>query len=198
MHDDISVSMVNKIVTNDVITLGALSGAAFIFFVVLLIIGIAKKHKVLLLTATALFYLSIGLGIGSTYVLIKNLTEKIDQGKTEIRDDQIYSALFGTPLADCAVCLYAHSEIAKPSDNTIYLHMVICPAELTRLLKRGKYSGIKTATPAIEYTLLDANDEWYKYGDLGDSTLVFTSAGKKRNLYCSTDSTEFYCIDRAN
>lgn len=176
------------------------AGISFMLFLVILIFGLIKKNKNLIITSIVILFISITAGAVGIFTITKktyHITKKVYNDVSELSKPrtgvEIYESLLGKPETDCVDILNYQDQTVPRLDPAILLHFKTCPKELNRILaqKEFEFEKIKTS----EQT---SDENWFKPEKMGDSILVFKyydTKGNGQEIYSSKDSTEIYLRD---
>jgi hypothetical protein len=184
----------------EVIIYGLLAGLTFVGFIGLLIIGLIRKRRNLILISIVIFLITISLGITTGYKIITKSYNKISEMTEPRSGEEIYNALFGKTDNDCLKISDYQDQIVPKIDYAIWLYFKTCPEECSRILSEFDYNIGELETKNWNSgTPLAENIEWWKPKEMGDTIIVYEypiKEGKNiRTLWISKDSTEVYCRD---
>lgn len=177
------------------------SGISFIIFLVILIVGLTRKRKNIILISVFIFVISLAFGIWSIYTVTRKTYHKISEAGKSRNGEEIYESLLGKPETNCVEIIDYQDQIIPRIDDAIYLHFKTCPEELERILKRKHFQSEKITAKNLFSEQVSANKNWFTPEKLGDSILVFKyydEKNKGQEIYSSTDSTEVYLKDIAD
>src|SRR5690554_6785902 len=184
----------------ELIILIAISGLAFLLFLVTFILGMTKKNKNLKLTALFLFSAFIGLTVWTGFKSVSKTYSKVAETFKPRTGDEIYDALFGEKQTDCIKILNFQDQVVPKIDYAIWLHFETCPEELTRILSRYDFSEEKLSTASRDGKIPYSETlDWFKPTTLGDTILVYEySTNDSRNIqtiWTNLDSTKVFVRD---
>ncbi|UQB70288.1 hypothetical protein [Epilithonimonas zeae] len=180
-----------------------IAGISFMIFLVILIFGLIKKKKNLIITSIVILFISITAGAVGIFTITKKtyrITKKVYNEISELSKPrtgiEIYESLLGKPETDCVQILNYQDQTAPIIDYAILLHFKTCPKELNRILaqKEFEFEKIKTSEQP-------SDDDWFKPEKMSDSILFFKyydTNGNGQEIYSSMDSTEVYLKDIYN
>ena len=181
-----------------------LAGIMFIIFIGLLILGLIKKKRNLVIISIVILLISIipaTMGFYTitkkTYQISKSTYNKISELRKPRTGNEIYESLLGKQETECIEILNYQDQTVPVMDYAILLHFKTCPKELKRILAQKEFEFEKIKTSEEQN-----NDEiWFKPEKMGDSILVFKyydTNGNGQEIYSSKDSTEVYLKDILN
>jgi len=177
------------------------SGISFIIFLVILIVGLAKKKKKIISISFFILLISLVSGTWSIYTVTRKTYHKISEAGKSRNGEEIYESLLGKPETNCVEIIEYQDQIIPRIDDAIYLHLKTCPKELERILKRKHFQSEKITAKNLFPDQVSTNKNWFTPEKLGDNILVFKYYDEKNNgqeIYSSIDSTEVYLKDIAD
>ncbi len=184
----------------EIITMIILTGLFFLSFVVTLILSLKKKNKKLKFASIVLLILFCGMTVWTGMKFVSKSYSKVTEIFKPRTGDEIYDALFDIRKTDCVNILSYQDQVIPKIDYAIWLHFETCPAELTRILNRHKFSADKLSTDKWDGKIPYGETlEWFNPTTLGDSIVVYEySTDNSRNiqtLWTNLDSTEVFIRD---
>lgn len=183
----------------EILILGSTAGLLFVLFLIILIAGIVKRSKRLAIISIVILLFSIGVSGWTAYRAVTKSYNKVTALLEPRTGEEIYTALFGKPQAECVEVLHHQDQTIPKIDIAIRLHFKTCPDELERILQLRDFQYEKLSAKSWDFEPLTSNPEWFRPASLGDSILVFKydkdQFGNGQTIYASTDSTEAYCLD---
>ena len=184
----------------EVILYGISTGVAFIGFIGLLLTGLVRKRKRIILSSFLVLLLAVGLGITTGYKVVTKSYKKIAGIVGPRSGEEIYNALFGAASNECLEILNYQDQVVPKVDYAIWLHFKTCPEECSRILSEFDYSRTQLGPGNRDLGIpSDVNIDWWNPRGLGDTLFVYEyeiRQGKNtRTLWVSMDSTEVYCRD---
>ncbi len=175
------------------------SGVFFSAFLSLLLLGIFRKSRALIIGSIFTILIALGSAFWTAYLLLNKSYHKVTETLRPRTGDEIYSALFGKPENKCVRVLNYQDQIVPKIDYAIWLELETCPQELKRILNQHEFMASKVAKTEVEQNGPSENNKWFKPQTLGDSLLVFVykkdDFGNGQTIYSSLDSTRVFCID---
>lgn len=184
----------------EVFIYGISTGLTFVGFIGILVIGLFKKRRNLILASIGVFLVSILLGVTTGYKVVTKSYHKISEIVEPRSGIEIYNALFGKTANNCLKVMAYQDQIIPKIDSAIWLHFKTCPEECARILSEFDYSREALETKNWNSpTPLAETVEWWKPKEMGDTIIVYEYPIKEgkhiRTLWVSQDSTEVYCRD---
>lgn len=184
----------------EVIILTIISGVSFLFFLVILILGITKKDKKLKRSALLFFSAFIGLTSWTVFKIVHKSYSKVTEALRPRTGNEIYDALFGKRQTDCINILNYQDQIIPKIDYAIWLHFETCPTELKRILSKHKYTAGKRPTTDQDGKIpFGETLNWVNPSILGDTIIVYeysTDDGRNiQTIWTNLDSTEAFVRD---
>jgi hypothetical protein len=179
----------------EIIIWSIVSGTFFVTFLLILLIGVFRKNRVIVISSLFTLLIALGTSFWTAYSFINKSYNKVAETLKPRTGEEIYSALFGKPENECLKVLNYQDQIVPKIDYAIWLHLETCPKELNRILKHHEFTVNKVSSLD-----LDANGpSWFNPETLGDSIMVFVynkdEYGNGQAIYSSMDSTEVFCKD---
>jgi hypothetical protein len=175
-----------------------ISAVLFILFITLLIAGVMKRSRKILLIGTPLFFILFLMATAYTsYKVFHKAYNKIS-GTYKLRTgEEIYVAIFGKASPDCLKIRNYQDQTVPIIDDAILLEFTTCPEELKRILSQNQFTSKKESTRF--WTRGSSNLHWWKPETLGDTVLLYdySSPDYKRNqhLIVSLDSSRVFYKD---
>lgn len=184
----------------EIIIYGILTGLTFIGFIGLLIIGLIRKRRNLILSSIIFLLITISLGTTIGYKVVTKSYNKFSELVKPRSGEEIYNALFGETDKDCLKIIDYQDQIVPKIDYAIWLHFKTCPEECSRIISEFDYNREELETKNWNLgTPLAENIEWWKPKEMGETIIVYEYPIKEgrniRTLWISKDSTEVYCRD---
>ena len=183
----------------EIITWIIVSGLIFISFLTILIVGLAKRRRKLIIISITLFVLLIVTSGWTLYIFGSKSYNKVTKTLKPRTGEEIYISLFGKTNNKCVNILDHQDQVIPKIDYAIWLHFETCPEELKRILQLHTFQFKKQSTKGWQTDGPSSNEKWFKPESLGDSVLVFEykkdEYGNGQTIYSSFDSTRVFCID---
>ena len=178
-----------------ILLLAFLSTALFLGSVLLIIIGLFKKKKQMILSAILVFVLFLGFAAWTSFTLMSKSVDRVKQAMAPRTGEEIYDVLFGDMGVGCVKIINYRDQLIPVIDYAIWLHFEICPAELERILAQHEYQLRRLPATHWEIRAGEAID-WFNPRQLGDTVSVFEyfpdELGSNQTLWVSTDSTNVF------
>ena len=179
----------------EIILWAIVSGLLLVVFLTLLLFGIFRKNRTLIIASIFTIVAAIGSASWTVYLMVNKSYLKVTETLKPRTGREIYIALFGKPKNDCVKVLNYQDQVIPKIDYAIWLNFESCPEELNRILKRHIFKGNKVSLLDLD----SAGPSWFKPQTLGDSVMVFVynkdEYGNGQTIYSSRDSTEVFCKD---
>jgi hypothetical protein len=184
----------------EILILTIITGVFFISFIAILVLGLLKKKRKLIIASVTVLFCSVGLASWTGYTFLKKSINKVTGALKPRSGEEIYKALFGQDESGCVRVTNSQDQIIPKIDVAIWLKFETCPAELKRILSRHpfEFSKIETASWAESIPYGEPVD-WLNPQLMGDTIFVYEySSEDSRNiqtLWTSRDSTRVLCRD---
>jgi hypothetical protein len=186
------------------------AAAAFVAGVVLIVFGVSKKKNLLIVASLVCFLLAVISGGITGYRVVSKSYQKARYTYRESKrvygaigdafrlrtGVEIYTALFGPPIAACVEVVQYQDQLIPKIDYAIILHVKTCPEEVQRIVSLRPFS-----TKILTGYWLAAEDrhtEWFLPSTLGDSVIVYEDYDENANgqsIYTNREMTEAYIVD---
>ncbi len=188
-----------------ILFLGMAAGSTGVLLVVLWLSG-RQLHKTWTLGALLLSGLCIGwLGIKAAHKAYRAGTQavaSVPEYFARRSGKEIYSALFGSPIANCMQMENFQDQLVPRLDCCIWLEFRTCPAELKRILSASSYR--KMSYDSVDYiSKYSPEPMWWKPETLGRKAVAvrkqtITNPNRDQILVFAQDSTHAYYCDMAD
>jgi hypothetical protein len=179
----------------EIILRAIVSGLLFVVFLSLLLFGIFKKNRALIISSLFTVLLTVSSASWTAYLLVYKSYHRVSETLNPRSGKEIYTALFGKTQNDCVNVLNHQDQVIPKIDFAIWLHVETCPRELKRILKLHEFSANIVSSLNLESN----SPTWFNPKSLGDRILVFVynkdEYGNGQTIYSSRDSTEVFCKD---
>jgi len=152
----------------EIIIYGILTGLTVVGFIGLLILGLIRKRRNLIISSIVIFLVAISLGITAGYKIITKSYNEISEILEPRSGEEIYNALFGKTDNECLKTIDHQDQVIPKIDYAIWLHFKTCPEECSRILSEFDYSKEDLETKSWKSgTPLAENIEWWKPKEMG-------------------------------
>ena len=179
----------------EIILWAIVSGLLFFVFLSLLLLGIFKKKRSVIISSVFTLAIAVCSSSWTFYLAVNKSYHRVTETLKPRSGKEIYTALFGKAQNDCVKVLNHQDQVIPKVDFAIWLHVEICPTELMRILKLHEFTG--NIVSSVD--LGARGPSWFKPQTLGDSILIFVynkdAFGNGQTIYSSHDSTEIFCKD---
>jgi len=181
----------------------------FMFFASTLVIALtiafntSSKYKTTLFILGMIFLLSIAA------ILLTQGVKKVNTDLSRIlynsrpkSAEEVYTLLFKKPVDSCVTVRNFKDQVIPKIDCCIWIELVLCPAELQRIINLKKYTETSMTKPDSLIFLKPFSDRpaWWTPQKLGDSIwkyhIIFKN-GNEQNLFIGKDSMHVYLCDEA-
>lgn len=184
----------------EIFILATLTSLSLIAFVTILVLGIIKSSKKLLISATVLFFVSIGFGTYTIHTVFDKSYGKLSEITKFRNGDEIYNALFGKAESECVNVIQHRDQIIPKIDGAIWMHFETCPSEMKRILSQQDYSSEKISTSDKSLSFTDSEYmKWFNPKFLGDTVIIYEyskgDSGNIQTIWSNLDSTEVFLKD---
>jgi hypothetical protein len=175
--------------------LATTTGLFFIFFIAVLVIGLVRKKKRLIIASLTILLCFVGLASWTGYTFLSKSINKVTGALKPRTGEEIYKALFGQDESGCVWVTNSQDQIIPKIDIAIWLKFETCPTELKRILSQHKFDFAKVETASwTESIPYGETIDWVNPQIMGDTIFVFeyTSGDGKniKTLWTSRDSTK--------
>jgi len=173
------------------------SAFLFVCFFALLLLGLIKKRRKLILISLGILLLFITTTAWTGYNFLSKSYHKIASSFKPVTGEELYTVLFGKPEYSCIKMIHYREQILPRIDDPTRLEFTTCPEELKRILSLHKFEYRRE--PVKNIFVQEGIDNWFRPESLGDTVLVFKyfkdEGGNVQTIYTSTDSTKVFCVD---
>lgn len=179
---------------------------SILLFIICLVYIFLKRHElsknriigVILSGLAVILLLFLLTGVSK----IKSDFSRIIHNSSDKSSYEVYELLFKKPVDSCVTVINFKDQEIPKIDCCIWMEVIVCPAELTRILDSKKYqSGIYSKNDSV--TFLHAftdRPKWWTPQRICDSInirqIVF-DADNSQTLFFGKDSTHVYICDQA-
>jgi hypothetical protein len=179
----------------EIILWAIVSGLLVFIFLSLLLLGIFKKKRSVIIGSVFTLAIAVCSAIWTVYLVVNKSYHKVTETLKPRSGEEIYTALFGKSQNDCVKILNHQDQVVPKIDYAIWLHVETCPRELKRILNLHEFTANKVSSMDLD----ENGPSWFKPQTLGDSILVFIynkdEYGNGLTIYSSRDSSEIFCKD---
>lgn len=176
------------------------SGLLFLVAISVLIWGILKKKRSLIIISVIAFIAFLGSGVYTGYNIAAKSYNKIADVLGPRSGDEIYDALFDKRQTNCVRVLNYQDQVVPKIDYAIWLHFETCPAEVRRILSRFEFSEQRIAIMSTDAEIPQGQvHPWFSPKTLGDTAMLYeyTSSDHRniQTIWVNLDSTRAFCRD---
>lgn len=170
------------------------SGLLFVGFAAMLIAGLVRRRRSLVMGSLVVLLLSGGAVVRTIWFAADKSLDKVAGLFHPRTGMDIYYALFGKPGCDCVRVVRTRDAEIPVIDAAVWIEVQTCPEELERILRQHPYREDESALCHFYPT-----DEGFDPAALGDDLRVYRwerdDAGSVQVIYASADSTKMLCAD---
>lgn len=184
----------------EIFILATLTSFSLVAFIILLVVGLIKSNKKLLISATVLFFLTIGFGTYTISFVFTKSFNKLSEITPFRNGNEIYDALFDSRENQCVNVIQYRDQVIPKIDGAIWMHFETCPNEMKRILSKKEFQQKKLSTKEKSFSVSESeNMKWFNPRFLGDTVLVFEYSSEDsriiQTIWSNTDSTEVFVRD---